>query len=70
MVQFTRGGLQVALQIGQRARLGEQLSPGVKDVGIEAPFLPNHCSRLAAVEPFLDRLALEGFIEFPTAFYR
>src|SRR5436189_4758917 len=75
MTQFTVRGIQLALQIGHRAGLGrrrsppsdggDQLSPRIKEVGVDAQLLPNHRSGLAAVEPVQDRFAFEGFVEFP-----
>src|SRR5271170_3852850 len=75
MAVLALGGLQLPLQIGDRARLGSsrsgprdircQLSPRIKEVGIDTQFLPNHRSGLAALEPVQDRLAFEGFVEFP-----
>src|SRR2546421_12168479 len=75
MTDLALRSLQLALQIGHRAGLGrrgsppsdggDQLSPGVEQVRVDAQFLSNHFSGLAAVEPVLDRLAFEGFVEFP-----
>jgi hypothetical protein len=75
MTVFALGGVQLLLQIGDRARLGRrcpshralghQLSPGVKEVGIDAQFLAHHRSGLAAMEPVQDRFAFKGFVEFP-----
>src|SRR5438552_17452203 len=75
MTQFTVRGIQLALQIGHRAGLGrrrsppsdggDQLSPRIKEGGVDAQLLPNHRSGLAAVEPVQDRFAFEGFVEFP-----
>src|SRR5436190_7559391 len=80
MTQFAMRSIQLALQIANRAGLGrrrsppsgggDQLSPGVEQVGGEAQLLRHHLSRLSAVEPVLNRLAFEGFIEFPTPFDR
>src|SRR2546422_544373 len=73
-MEFALRGIQLALQIGNRTGLsrrrpppsegGDQLPPGVKQVGVDAQLLTNYRSRLAAIEPVLDRLAFEGFVEF------
>ena len=75
MAQFALGGLQLVLQIGPRAGPGhrrsppsdggDQLSPGVEKLGIDAQLLPNHLGRLAAVEPVLDGFAFKRLVEFP-----
>src|ERR1017187_7680268 len=75
MTEFTLRGLQLALQISYRARLGrrrsppsdggDQLSPSIEEVGVDAQLLADNLSRLAAVEPVLDRFAFKGFVEFP-----
>src|ERR1017187_4957822 len=68
-------GIQLPLQIGHRAGLdrrrpppsdgGDQLSPGIKQIGVDAQLPPDNLSRLTAVEPVQDRLTFEGFVEFP-----
>ena len=69
MTQFSLRGVQLALQISHRARLGrrrsppsdggDQLPPGIKSIGFDAQFLTDYRSRLATVEPVLNRLAFE-----------
>src|ERR1019366_937688 len=80
MTEFTLRGLQLALQISYRARLGrrrsppsdggDQLSPSIEEVGVDAQLLADNLSRLAAVEPVLDRFAFKGFVEFPALWDR
>ena len=82
MTVLAPGGLQLSLQIGQRARLcprrrsppsvggGKALFPGIEQVGLKAQFLGDHLRGLAAGKPVLNRLAFERFIEFTTDFDR
>src|ERR1022692_1012280 len=68
-------GIQLPLQIGHRAGLdrrrpppsdgGDKLSPGIKQIGVDAQLPPNNLSRLTAAKPVQDRLTFEGFVEFP-----
>src|SRR6202050_1240237 len=75
MTVFPLRRMQLALQIGHRTRLGrrrsppsgggDQASPGVKQAGGDAQLLPHHLSGLATIEPVLNCLAFESFVEFP-----
>src|SRR6266699_1585695 len=75
MTQFALGSIQLALQIGHRTGLprrrpppsdgGDQLPPGIKQIGVDAQLLTNHRSGLAALQPVGDRFAFKGLIEFP-----
>src|ERR1017187_7883027 len=68
-------GIQLPLQIGHRPGLdrrrpppsdgGDKLSPGIKQIGVDAQLPPNNLSRLTAAKPVQDRLTFEGFVEFP-----
>jgi len=69
MTQFALGSIQLALQIGHRTGLsrrrpppsdgGDQLPPGIKQIGVDAQLLTNHRSGLAALQPVGDRFALK-----------
>src|SRR5580700_6822994 len=49
---------------------GEALFPSIEPVGLEAQFLGDDLSGLAALEPVLDRFTFECFIKLTTDFDR
>src|SRR5688572_4949655 len=82
MAVLTQGLLQQGLSLGERGRLcprrrpppsgggGKALPPGIELISIDAQFLGDGLSGLAAGQPMIERFTSERVIEFTARFGR